>query len=155
MFKSIYTTIITNIQKSLGKDSGWVIDSVTDDAISISRDNPLAGKSYIKLFKGLDHPKKGLITFQNTDNNVCFKWCLVRYLNPADLNTERITKTNKYMAKRLNFKDIKFPVKAGNIHKIEKKKNSISISGSGYENKVKHPVHVSKNALERNMLTYY
>ena len=92
MFKSIYTTIITNIQKSLGKDSGWVIDSVTDDAISISRDNPLAGKSYIKLFKGLDHPKKGLITFQNTDNNVCFKWCLVRYLNPADLNPERITK---------------------------------------------------------------
>ena len=59
------------------------------------------------------------------------------------------------MAKRLNFKDIKFPVKAGNIHKIEKKKNSISISVSGYENKVKHPVYVSKNALERNILTYY
>ena len=36
VFQSIYTTIITNIQKSLGKGSGWVIDSVIDDTISIS-----------------------------------------------------------------------------------------------------------------------
>ena len=27
-FKSIYTAIIVNIQKSLGKGSGWIIDSV-------------------------------------------------------------------------------------------------------------------------------
>ena len=26
VFQSIYTTIITNIQKSLGKGSGWIID---------------------------------------------------------------------------------------------------------------------------------
>ena len=26
VFRSIYTTIITNIQKSLGKGSGWIID---------------------------------------------------------------------------------------------------------------------------------
>ena len=30
VFQSIYTTIITNIQKSLGKGSGWIIDSVND-----------------------------------------------------------------------------------------------------------------------------
>ena len=36
VFQSIYTIIITNIQKSLGKGSGWVIDSVIDDTISIS-----------------------------------------------------------------------------------------------------------------------
>ena len=28
VFKSIYTTIILNIQKSLGKGSGWIIESV-------------------------------------------------------------------------------------------------------------------------------
>ena len=28
VFKSIYTTIITNIQKSLGKGSGWIIQSL-------------------------------------------------------------------------------------------------------------------------------
>ena len=56
VFQSIFTTIISNIQKSLGKDSSWIIDSVIDHTISISNYNPLAGSSYIKLPKGLDHP---------------------------------------------------------------------------------------------------
>ena len=28
VFKSIYSTVITNIQKIFGKGSGWIIDSV-------------------------------------------------------------------------------------------------------------------------------
>ena len=36
VFKSIYTAIIRNIHKSLGKGSGWIIDSVIDHTISIS-----------------------------------------------------------------------------------------------------------------------
>ena len=61
MFQSIYTAIITNIQKSLGKGSGWIADSVIDHTISISKYNPLAGSIYIKLSKELDYPRKGLI----------------------------------------------------------------------------------------------
>ena len=41
VFKSVCTTIITNIQKSLGKGSGWIIDSVIDHTISVSKCNPL------------------------------------------------------------------------------------------------------------------
>ena len=52
MFQSNYTTIITNTQKSLGTSSGWIIDS---------KYNPLAGSSYIKLPKELDHTRKDLI----------------------------------------------------------------------------------------------
>ena len=37
VFQSICTAIITNIQKSLGKGSGWIIDSVNDHTISISK----------------------------------------------------------------------------------------------------------------------
>ena len=73
LFQSIYTTIISNIQKSLGKGSSWIIDSVIDHTISISKCNPLAGRSYIKLPKELGHPRKGLIIIQNIDNNECFK----------------------------------------------------------------------------------
>ena len=40
-----------NIQKFLGKDSGWIIDSVIDHTLSISRYNYLAGSSYINLPK--------------------------------------------------------------------------------------------------------
>ena len=103
MCQSTYTTIITSIQKSLRKGSGWIIDSVIDHAISISKYNPLAGISYIKLPKELDHPRKGLINIQNTDDNECFKWCLIRYLNPADHQSARITKVDKDFAKILDF----------------------------------------------------
>ena len=73
VFKSIYTTIIINIQKSLGKGTGWIIDSVIDHTISISKYNPLCGSSYIKFSKEVDHPTKGLIKIQNTDHNEWFK----------------------------------------------------------------------------------
>ena len=74
VFQSIYTTFITNIQKSLGKGSGWIIDSVIDHTTSISKYNPLTGSSHIKLPKDLHHPRKGLINIQNIDDNECFKW---------------------------------------------------------------------------------
>ena len=78
VFKSIYTTVITNIQKSFRKGSGWIIDSVIDHNIIISKCNPLAGSSYIKLSKDLGHSRKGLINIQNIYDNECCKWCLVR-----------------------------------------------------------------------------
>ena len=73
VLESIYTTVILNIQKSLGKGSGWIIDSVTEHNISFSKYNPLVGSSYIKLPKELDHSRKGLINIQNIDDNECFK----------------------------------------------------------------------------------
>ena len=54
-------SIISNIQKSLGKRSGWIIDSVLDHTISISKCNHLAKSVYIKLWKELHHSIKGLI----------------------------------------------------------------------------------------------
>ena len=70
VFQSTYTTFMTNIQKSLGN---WIIHPVIDHTVSISKCNPLAGSSYIKLPKELDHPRKGLINIQNIDDNECFK----------------------------------------------------------------------------------
>ena len=61
VLQSIFTTIMENIQKSLGKGSGWIIDSIIDHTISISKYNTLAESSYIKLPKELGHPRKGLI----------------------------------------------------------------------------------------------
>ena len=90
MFQSIYTTIITNTQKSLGKGLGWIISLAIDHTISFSRYNTLTGSAYIKLPKEIDHLRKGFFNIQNTDDNECFNWCLVRYLNPED-NYPRIT----------------------------------------------------------------
>ena len=68
---------------------------------------------------------------------------LVKYLNPADHNSSKITKANKELAKKL-FKDINFPVKIRDIHKIDQK-NSISTSVFGYENKEKYPIYLIKD----------
>ena len=54
VFQSIYATITTNLQKSLGKDSGRITYSVTDHTTSILEYNPLSGNSYTKLPKLLE-----------------------------------------------------------------------------------------------------
>ena len=135
---NVYSTIVSKIQISLGQGSGWIIGSVIDNSINISKYNPLAGSSYIKLPKELEHPKKDLINIQNMGDNEYFKWCLVK----------RVTKVDKTFAKRLNFKDIKFPVKTRGIHKIEKK-NSMNISVLVMKSMYQ------KNVVKNNMLIYY
>ena len=120
VFQSIYTTIISNMQVPLGKCSGWIIDLVIDHIVGISKYNPSAGSSYIKLPRELVHPRKRLINIQNIKDIECFKRCLGRYLSPADRNPRRIAKADKDSAKIIGFKDIKFPVKNRDIHKIEK-----------------------------------
>ena len=147
VLQSVYTAIITNIQKTLRKSSGWIIDSIIDHTISISKKNLLAGSSYIKSSKELDHPRKGLINIQNINDNGFFKWSIVRFLNPTDHNPRSITKADKDFTKKNDFKEIKFPVKTKDIHKTAKQ-NSISISVSGYENKEKYPIYVSKKCRE-------
>ena len=60
-----------------------------------------------------------MINIENIDVNECFKWCLVRYLNPADDYPARFTNTDKDFAETLDFKSINFPVKI--LTKLKKK----------------------------------
>ena len=102
----------------------------------------------MKLTKELDHPRKGLINIENVDDNECFKWLLVGHLNPTDLDPPRLTKADKDFVKTLNFKNINFPVKIRDIHKIVNK-NFIGISVFGYESKEKYPIYVSKKCCKK------
>ena len=95
-----------------------IVDSVIDHIIDISKYNPLAGSSNIKLPKELNHPRNGLIDIQNFYDNKCFKWCLVRYLHPADYHPRRIRKIDKLFGDEVVFEDIKFPVKIKDIYKV-------------------------------------
>ena len=60
-------------QKSLAKSSSWITDSIIDSTISASKNIPLAGSSYFKLPKELDHPRKKTTNIQNIHDNECFK----------------------------------------------------------------------------------
>ena len=56
VFESIY--YIKHTKKNQGKGSGWIIDSVIDHIINISKYNPLASISEIKLPKELERLQK-------------------------------------------------------------------------------------------------
>ena len=58
VFESHYVTILSNIQQSPEKIPCWITDSVIDCNTNISKYNPLAGSSYIKLPKELAFQRK-------------------------------------------------------------------------------------------------
>ena len=74
---------------------------------------------------------KRLINIQNEDNE-CFRWCLVRYLNTVNKNPAKIKKTDKEFAKQLNRGKISAHKK--DYAKIEKQNNfSINVFSYGDE----------------------
>ena len=106
--------------KILGKGLSLIFDLVIDHNVSISKYNPLAGSRNLKLPKILDHLTKGLINAENIDENVSFKWCLVRYIHAADHHSRGTTKADKDFVKNLVFKEKKLPVKVRDINQIKK-----------------------------------
>ena len=66
-------SVISNIQKIIGKGLGWIIDSVIYHNINISKYDPLADSRYMKLPKELGQPRIGLVNIENIDNSECFK----------------------------------------------------------------------------------
>ena len=62
----------------------------------------LASSSYITLQKQLDHPRKFLIDIQNIHYNECFKWFLVRCINPTNCHPEIAAKADKYYSETEN-----------------------------------------------------
>ena len=51
VFESKYTTVISSIQNSLWKSSGWITESVIEHNINVSKYNHLAGSSYVNYGK--------------------------------------------------------------------------------------------------------
>ena len=58
-------TIISNIQKCLGKDSSWIFDSAKDHTIIISKYNPSDCISYIKSKKRVKQSQKRIMNVSN------------------------------------------------------------------------------------------
>ena len=82
----------------------------------------LKGSSYIQLPAELRNSSKGLINIKNNDNE-CFRWCHIRFLNPQRKDPQRIKKADKEYVKKLNYyENIEFPV-AVKQYKIETQNN--------------------------------
>ena len=104
------------------ESSGWIVESIESQYINISTCRPLSGLSYMNVPVELRSSWKGLITVKNKDQK-CFLWCHVRHVNPSKKYPERIKKTDKNIAEKLNYDGIEFPVQK-NILAILKKRTT-------------------------------
>ena len=93
-----FNEIIFRLENWISHRSGWIVESILNQYLNISSYKPLSGSTYCKVPKELSHPMKGLINIQNDDNK-CFLWCHVRYLNCNGKNLLRITKKDKEISK--------------------------------------------------------
>ena len=97
----------------------------------------------------LRSPRKGLINIKSKDQK-CILWCHVRHINPSKEHPERIKKTDKKIAEKLDYDRIEFPVQEKDFGKIEVK-NNICINVFGYENGLVFPIYVSDQKFEHSM----
>ena len=144
----IYQEMIDEIEEEIQKvenavGSGWVFVEVEDLTLHTYIWNPLNASSYLPLDAYLTN-KKALINMKNEDNK-CFLWSVLRYLNPKDKNAERIDKDLRSKENTLNMKGIKYPVDFRGIDRFESQNPDISVSVVGY-NKVDlvYPLRQSK-----------
>ena len=141
--------LMKSIAQWITEGSGWTIKSVDGHYINLTIYKPLKGSSYIQLPTELRNSAKGLINLKNEDNE-CFRWCHIRYLNPQEKDSQRIKKDDRQYIKNLDYQGIKFPVTIKQINKIEKQ-NNIRINVFGYENKQPYPIYISKETFEDQM----
>ena len=137
--------VLANFQQS---GSNWVFQHIIRLEIHFANWQPLRGSTFIPLPAKIKN-KKAVINPKNEDNQ-CFKWCVVRALNPVKKNSERITKELIEQAKSLNWNGLKFPVGLKAIKIFENNNPSISINVFGYEEEV-YPLKISKEKRINNI----
>ena len=141
--------MLNTIDKWISEGSGWVIDRIDGHYVNITAYKPLNGSSYVKLPSELQNSGKGLINIKNNDNE-CFRWCHIRFLNPQKTNPQRINRVDKQMINELNYDGITFPVMQKQYNKIEMQ-NNIRINIFSYEKGQPFPIHICKEKFENQM----
>ena len=65
--ENYFQEILYMIDFRINERSGWIVESIDSQYISISTYRPLSGRSYISLSVELKSPRKGLINIKNKD----------------------------------------------------------------------------------------
>ena len=131
--ENYFQEILYMVDVCINNGSGWIVESIESQYISISTYRPLSGSSYMDLPIELRTPRKGLINIKNEDQK-CFLWCNV--INPSKEHPEKL---KKKIAEKLDYDGIEFPVLEKYFGNIEVK-NNICINVFGYENKLVFPI---------------
>ena len=153
----IYEEMTDEIEEEIQKieeaeGTGWVFVEVENLTLHISKWDPLNAGSYIELPPALKN-KGAIINMKNQDDE-CFKWCVLRALNPTDSHPERIDKDLKSKQESINMKGIKYPVSSRGIDHFESQNPEISISLLGYnKDGGLYPLKISKDTRRKHNIT--
>ena len=146
VFDRSIQTIEERIQNFNQRGSNWRFERVLSLDVHFTDFQPLRGSTFLPLPRKIS-TKKAVINMKNNDDQ-CFKWSVVRALNPVAKNSERITKELKDQSERLVWSGLKFPVKLDQIVVFEQLNPQISINVFGFESVV-YPLRLSKRKSEQ------
>ena len=144
-----FQEIIYRLDNWISHGSGWVVEEIYNQYLTVSFYLPLSGSTYIKLPVELQYPMKGLINIQICGNK-CFLWCHVRHLNLDGKKLQRIRKEDREIVGRLNYEGVDFPVSKKDYGNIEAL-NKICANVFCYENRVVYPVYLSDQGFNDSM----
>ena len=97
-----FQEILCRIHNWINEGSGWIVELIESQYITIATYRLLSGSPYVKLPAEFRSPKKGLINITNNDQK-CFLWCHVRHINPVKIYPERIRQTDKELVNDLDY----------------------------------------------------
>ena len=126
--------MIENLENFNRGGSNWVFEKVLFLEIHFARWNPLRGSGWIALPPALQK-KKALINMKNNDD-MCFKWCIARAVNPVQIHPERITPNLREQAEELNWEGCKFPMAVNKIKLFESRNPQFSVNVFGWNGSV-------------------
>ena len=146
--EELYNEMVDEIEEEIQKvgdavGSGWQFVEVEKLVLHTTRWDPINAGSYIDLPPALKN-KNAIINMKNQDEE-CFKWCILRALNPKNKNAERVDSDLKSKVETLNMQGIRYPVSFRDIDRFESQNPEISITVLGYnKNERVYPLKVSK-----------
>ena len=144
----IYDEMVDEIEEEMQKTreavgSGWRFERVIKMVLHTTRWDPINAGSYIDLPEVLKN-KQAIINMKNQDEE-CFKWCVLRALNPKNKNAERVDSDLKSKQDSINMEGIRYPVILRAIDRFEHLNLNISISVLGYNKEERvYPLRISK-----------
>ena len=148
VFDRSIQTIEERIQNFNQRGSNWRFERVLSLDVHFTDFQPLRGSTFLPLPSKIS-TKKAVINMKNNDDQ-CFKWSVVRALNPVDIHPERVSKELKDKSERLDWSGLKFPVDLKQIRIFEKLNPQISINVFGFEGVV-YPLRLSKSESEQTI----
>ena len=131
MYERMIAKMLESFSTYLKNGSGWILKRIVKLDINVGKNKPIKGSSYAPLPNALRN-KGALINMQNKDNQ-CFKWAIIRCINPTDDDPQRIKEELSKQAEELDWSAIEFPTPCSERMYKKFEKNDVSLLVFGHE----------------------